>query len=166
MILATDVHYSHSTAVAAGVLFDHWNYPEPKREYVCKIQKIEPYESGKFYKRELPCILTLLKTHNLSVDCIVVDGFVYLDDDLRPGLGKYLFDTLGGVVTVVGVAKTAFQGISNENEVVRGKSEKPLYVTSTGDIDTAKRDIIRMHGDYRIPTLLKRVDSLCRTKLA
>jgi len=165
MILATDVHYANSTATAAGVLFEHWSDPEPKREYVQKIEEVAPYESGHFYKRELPCILKLLKTHRLSVDCIVVDGYVYLDDDLRPGLGKYLFDALDGSVIVIGVAKAAFQSTSKESEILRGKSEKPLYVTTTSKLDTAKGNIMRMHGEFRIPTLLKRVDNLCRAKL-
>lgn len=166
MILATDVHYSDSTAVAAGVLFQNWSDAEPQEEYVCKIPSVESYESGSFYKRELPCILTLLQKYKLTVDCIVIDGYVYLDNHSRPGLGKYLFDALGGTVTVVGVAKSSFPGISTESEIVRGKSQNPLYVTSTGNIDAAKSDILGMHGEFRLPTLLKRVDSLCRTGMS
>jgi len=163
MILATDVHYTQSTAMAAGVLFKHWNALEPEREYTCGIQNIEPYEPGSFYKRELPCILTLIKKHNLSVNCIVVDGYVYLDDDLRAGLGKYLYDALDGVVSVIGVAKTPFEGINDKHKILRGDSKTPLYITSTGDLAEAKSSIVSMHGDFRIPTLLKRADTLCRT---
>ena len=164
MILAIDVHYRQSTALAAGVLFEHWSDSEPNQEYTCEIQNVAPYASGNFYKRELPCILALLNKHNLLVDCIVIDGYVYLGDESQPGLGKYLFDALGGLVTVVGVAKSPFPGISNNQKVFRGKSEKPLFVTTTGDLAGAKNNIKHMHGKFRLPTLLKRADYLCRGK--
>ena len=164
MILATDVHYIGSTAKAAGVLFDAWHANEPTREVTCKIENIEPYESGKFYKRELPCILTLLEKFSLEVDSIVVDGYVFLDNQSRPGLGKYLFDSLDEKVSVIGVAKTPFQEISEEHKVFRGKSKKPLYVTATNDLASAKESILSMHGDFRLPTLLKRADLLCKAK--
>ena len=162
MILATDVHYKDSTALAAGVLFDAWNAQEPARELICRVDNIEPYESGNFYKRELPCILALLEKHRLEVDGIVVDGYVFLDNQYRPGLGKHLFDALNETVSVIGVAKTPFQGIGDEHEVYRGQSKMPLYVTTTDDLSTAKQNILSMHGDFRLPTLLKKVDQLCR----
>lgn len=46
----------------------------------------------------------LLSKHNLKPDCIIVDGFVHLEDD-KPGLGKHLYDALNGKVRVIGVAK-------------------------------------------------------------
>jgi len=162
VILATDVHYLDSTAKVAGVLFDAWNAKAPRQEVTCQVDHIEPYESGSFFKRELPCILALLEKHRLEVDCIVVDGYVFLDNQSKPGLGKYLYDALDERVPVIGVAKTPFAGISDEHKLFRGKSEKPLYVTTTDNLTTAKQNISNMHGGFRIPTLLKRVDQLCR----
>jgi deoxyribonuclease V len=47
--------------------------------------------------------------------------------------------------------------------VQRGHSRRPLYVSAAGiDAETAARYIQDMHGTYRLPTLLRRVDQLCR----
>jgi deoxyribonuclease V len=38
-----------------------------------------------------------------------------------------------------------------------------LYITAEGiELETAKEYIHAMQGDFRLPTLLKRVDQLCR----
>lgn len=162
MILATDVHYADTTALAAGVMFRDWDASWPIEEYVSKIDKIEPYQSGQFYKRELPCILSLLDEHGLDVDCIVIDGFVYLDNNGRAGLGKHLFDALDERVLAVGVAKNHFPGVDKRYQVFRGKSQSPLYVSTTGDLSDAKKNVLSMAGEFRFPALLKRVDQLCR----
>ena len=82
----------------------------------------------------------------------------------RPGLGQHLFNALNGRTPVIGVAKSRFKG-SSGIEVFRGGSKQPLYVTSAGvDLQKASEKIKRMHGNYRIPTLLKRVDLLAREK--
>ena len=99
----------------------------------------------------------------LDPDCIVVDGFVYLDGVERPGLGKYLYDALEGRIGVIGVAKKPFRGIPSRFGIYRGKSKKPLFVTSAGlDVSTAKKFIQAMHGQFRLPTLLREVDRACR----
>jgi deoxyribonuclease V len=73
-----------------------------------------------------------------------------------------LHEALGGAVPVVGVAKTRFASAAAV-DVVRGDSQKPLFVTAAGvDVEWAAEQVKRMHGPYRIPTLLKRVDQLCR----
>jgi len=46
------------------------------RTHTTVVEKVEGYKSGEFYKRELPCIKALLEEHNLTPDCIIVDGFV------------------------------------------------------------------------------------------
>lgn len=162
MILAIDVQYNENTAFVAGVLFEDWQSDAPSGEYVSIVKEVAEYEPGSFYKRELPCILSLLDEHKLLPTCIVVDGYVYLDGEQQPGLGKHLYDALGGKIEVIGVAKKGFAGISAEYEVIRGKSEKPLYVTTTGDLPLAKKLVQKMAGRYRIPTLLKRADQVCR----
>jgi deoxyribonuclease V len=63
---------------------------------------------------------------------------------------------------VVGVAKRPFRG-APALEVLRGASARPLYVTAIGiDAAHAADGVRRMHGAHRIPTLLTRVDRLCR----
>ncbi len=163
MILATDVHYAERGATAAGVLFDDWNAAQPSAAVVSRFAHVAPYEPGAFYRRELPCLLGLIREHALQPDVILVDGHVFLDDAGRAGLGKHLFDALDGRVPVIGVAKTAFVGVGDDHAVLRGDSARPLYVSAAGfDLETAKAHVRAMHGAHRIPTLLKAVDRLCR----
>lgn len=130
---------------------------------VSSLPHVARYEPGKFYKRELPCILHLLDEHALDPPIIIVDGFVFLDGCEKPGLGKYLYDTRNGCNAVIGVAKSAFAGIPSEYAIYRGSSRKPLYVTAIGmDVNKAKAFVQAMHGPQRLPKLLKRVDQLCR----
>ncbi len=162
MKLAIDVQYSSETAFVAAVAFDNWHAAMPTAEYTCVMQGIADYEPGNFYKRELPCILQLLDQYQLSPKTIVVDGYVFLDGQQKPGLGKHLYDALSAKVEVIGVAKQAFAGIANEYALLRGQSSKPLYITTINDLDDAKAYITQMYGEHRMPILLKRVDQLCR----
>lgn len=163
MILAIDVQYVDGKGIAAGVLFEDWQSGVPVAEYTSETDVREDYVPGEFYKRELPCILKLLDEHALSPDTIVIDGHVFLDEHKRPGLGKYLYDALGGETVVVGVAKNAYAGMGEEHAVVRGNSRNPLYITVAGDsLESAKANVQSMQGGHRIPLLLKRADQLCR----
>ncbi len=161
MIAAFDVHYlGDDCASAAALLFSDYRDPEPLTAYTQSLPGAAPYLPGQFYRRELPCILTLLQQIKDPPDEIVVDGYVMLGN--RPGLGRILFDHLEGKVAVIGVAKSRFEG-SSASEVYRGRSKNPLYITSAGiDILSASERIRMMRGPYRIPTLLKRVDLLAR----
>ena len=162
-ILAVDVQYVNSAGYVAGVIFNQWSDCSPVNTVTCKVDKVEDYVAGKFYKRELPCILALLDENNLTPQTIIIDGYVYLDGDSIPGLGGYLYSALSESVNVIGVAKRAFSGISEECELLRGTSNTPLYITSAGEaLGTAKHNIESMCGEYRIPTLLKLVDRQCR----
>jgi deoxyribonuclease V len=162
MILAIDVQYSKDTAFVAGVAFSDWCSEAPQEEYISVVYGIEKYEPGKFYKRELPCILKLLEEHHLRPETIIVDGYVFLDGKQETGLGKHLHDSLGGQIEVLGVAKKAFSGIEQNHEIFRGKSKKPLFITASGDLESAKVHISMMFGENRIPAILKRADQLCR----
>ena len=72
-------------------------------------------------------------------------------------------EVLGRAVPVIGVAKTRFAGATVAREVCRGMSNTPLFVTAAGlAVEAAARNIQAMHGQFRLPTLLKRVDQLCR----
>lgn len=162
MIAAFDVHYVNDTATTACVCFEGWTDAVSKANLVELTNNIAPYESGNFYKRELPCITSLIKKHNLQPEIIVVDGYVWLDEN-KIGLGGHLFKELDEKIPVIGVAKSKFQSHSKVKEVLRGTSQTPLYVTACGiDLDKAAQNIENMHGNFRLPTLLKQVDQLCR----
>lgn len=163
MILAVDVDYKNTTAHIAGVAFTAWQDTEPLAIYSSSLAGIENYVPGEFFKRELPCILTLLAEHSLKPECIVIDGYVYLDGVEKPGLGKHLHDALKQKISVIGVAKQPFKDIPEFCEVYRGHSKKPIYVTVEGVLlDDAKHHICSMHGKFRIPVLLKMADQACR----
>ena len=165
MILAIDVDYQeqHNTAHIAGVLFQSWQSIEAEQIYHKQIQPIAAYEAGAFYKRELPCILALLADVQPKLSCIVVDGYVFLGDEDHAGLGQHLWQALAGSIAVVGVAKNYFRGTPEQCKVLRGQSQKPLYVTAVGmELEQAKQAVQSMAGKHRIPTLLKLVDQHSR----
>jgi deoxyribonuclease V len=163
MIFATDVYYQDNKAVAAGVMLNTWEDREAVSQLIIQVDNVTEYEPGQFYKRELPCILELLRQLRCLPAYIVVDGYVYLDDAKKPGLGKHLYDALQAKSTVIGVAKTRFKDISEGSELCRGTSQKPLYITAAGISDSEARTFItRMYGEHRIPAMLKLVDRLSR----
>jgi deoxyribonuclease V len=115
------------------------------------------YAPGRFYQRELPYLLGVLA--GMTPELVVIDGNVWLANH-APGLGARLHAEIG--VPVVGVAKNSFRG-APAIAVVRGASAKPPHVTAAGIDPAVAADRVRaMHGEFRIPTLLKRADSLAR----
>lgn len=163
MILAVDVDYRDNRALVAGILFRDWGDAHPTAERVVECEVASDYRPGEFFRRELPCIKRLLCEIDQPVACIVLDGYVYLGSERHPGLGKHLFDALEQRIAVIGVAKTPFRDTPDTTAVFRGQSTRPLYVTAAGiPEDLARQRIRAMHGEHRIPTLLQRVDRLCR----
>lgn len=162
MILAIDVfYYPDNTALGSGVLFKNWDDKIAYKIIHKKIEQVEEYISGQFYKRELPCILALLSSLSDLPDLIIIDGYVYLEDKL--GLGGHLYEALNQQIPIIGVAKNPFKNNSKSLYLFRGESSKPLYVTSAGvELEMAKEFIKSMDGNYRIPTFLKLVDSESR----
>jgi deoxyribonuclease V len=164
-ILAVDVDYRRDKAVAAGIVFQDWNAASAWQELTVRCQAVEAYVPGEFYRRELPCILKLLEQVEFPVDIIVIDGFVYLGEEHRPGLGGHLYESLDRQIAVVGVAKSAFKDTPASAALWRGGSQRPLYVTAIGiEENVARQGIQQMAGKDRLPTLLKRVDRLCRER--
>lgn len=163
MILVIDVDYREDKAIAAGVLFQNWEDGEPSQELTAPILTVAEYEPGQFYKRELPCVLALLQQLEQLPEFIVIDGYVYLDGNQKPGFGMHLYDALAGKSVIIGVAKSRFKDTPAETEIFRGGSKRAMYVTAVGiGAAEAKGFIMRMHGAHRIPTLLKRVDQLSK----
>lgn len=166
--LAVDVHYFNDRAYVCGVSFSQPKQEQPDEVFYSELDVPGEYVSGEFYKRELPCILKLLEEHCLNPRVIIIDGFVYLDDTNRWGLGAHLSYACSQDcqdVDVIGVAKNARKEMPKEWEVIRGSSSKPLYVAASGLDNGFARDLIAtMAGEYRMPTLLKMADSLCRER--
>lgn len=162
MISAFDVKYfEDGSATVAAVVFKDFTDREPVSSYRKKVDRVHDYVPGSFYRRELPCILSLLFDIREEIDTIIVDGYVFLGD--KPGLGAYLEERIGSTVTIIGVAKSYFEG-SDAIKIYRGESQNPLYVSSSGIDPMEAADLIsRMHGKHRIPTLLKKVDQLTKT---
>jgi deoxyinosine 3'endonuclease (endonuclease V) len=170
MILALDVVYTgDAQGYAVALAFTEWEAAMPAATYTATVSPIAAYEPGAFYKRELPCLLAVLAQIDIGqVSCVVVDGYVTLGTEQRPGLGQHLYQTLGGRMPVVGVAKTRFAGVAPQVvPVLRGQSQNPLYITSVGlPVGEAARLVASMHGEYRFPTLLKLLDDLTKSKPA
>jgi deoxyribonuclease V len=163
MLACLDVSYRQGEATAAAVLFRAWTDDAPCGQHVTRISPIEPYISGAFYRRELPCLLAVLNQIQQPLEAVIIDGYVWLSAKQRLGLGARLYQALGCGTPVIGVAKTVFRGSSWAIPVLRGKSRQPLYVTAVGtDTAEAAGHIAAMHGRHRIPTLLALVDQLTR----
>ncbi|MGE5337027.1 MAG: endonuclease V [Gemmatimonadota bacterium] len=160
-----DVDYTGTGARAACVLAESWDDEVPSSTYVQDIEAVAPYESGSFYRRELPCLLAVLRRLPTLPRAIVIDGYVWLAPE-RPGLGARLFEALGGSTPVVGIAKTLFAGVDTYSGVVRvlrGASRSPLLVTAIGiDPEVAAQCVRDMAGRHRIPQMMKIVDRLAR----
>lgn len=164
MLLALDVYYKGKDAKSVGVIFE-WEDATPKSVLVENITEVEDYAPGAFYKRELPCLLKVIDNIDIDMlEAIIVDGHVYTDNELNHGLGGKLFEALEKNVPVIGVAKTPFyKNESTVMEVRRGLSANPLYISAIGiDKEYAAQKILSMHGDFRIPTMLKSLDSITK----
>jgi deoxyribonuclease V len=168
MYAAIDVDYRIDHAAAAAVVFGDAAADRAVVERVVRVEGIADYEPGAFYKRELPCalaVLQALRSDGVDVDTVLVDGHVWLGPG-TPGLGARLFQSLlderGVAIPVIGVAKTSWHDRAAHVEVVRGGA-KPLWVSAAGvDVAVAADLVQRLHGPYRLPTLLTRADRLAR----
>lgn len=165
MIYAFDTYYYEDFAKTVCIAFEDWSSGQENEIFSEKTEVSAEYESGAFYKRELPCILSLLEKIQLkSNDMIIVDGYVTLNDEGKIGLGGYLFEALNKKYPIIGIAKNRFSSPdSKRREVFRGESKTPLFLTAIGiDVDNVQKDIEHMHGNFRFPTLLKKLDLLTR----
>lgn len=169
LIVAVDVDYRENDATAAAVAFRDWKDSRPAYVVTTTVSPIAAYEPGAFYKRELPCILKVLTKLSQetpeAIGCVVVDGYVWLEEG-HQGLGYKLYEALDKKIPVVGVAKTFYKD-AKATQVCRGDSKNPLYVTSEGmNVTDAATAVSSMYGDFRLPTLLKLVDHTCRGRNA
>lgn len=159
---AVDVHYGdQEQATAALVVCRETAFSAIVSEHVADIARTEPYEPGRLYKRELPCIQAVLAL-GPQLNLLIVDGYATLDPQGRPGLGAHAADAFG--IPVIGVAKTHFRTATHAAEVIRGSATRPIYVTAAGglEIEEAAQIVTAMSGSGRLPTALARVDKLAR----
>lgn len=159
MKCCVDVDYRAAEVATACLGFDGWADPLARIELLVRTPGAPPpYQPGAFYTRELPYVLAAL-ARMPALELVIVDAYVWLGAD-HPGLGKYVADAAG--VPVIGLAKTRYAG-APAVELVRGDSASPLYVTAIGlAAEVAAAHVRAMHGPFRIPTLIKRADTIAR----
>ena len=158
MKLVMDVRLEGESARVAAVAFDDWAAFEGTKNYALRIEHVAKPVKGELDLRELPWLVQLLDANRLQPEVIVFDGFVHLDAQETPGLGRRLHDTLGGRSAVIGVSKGLFKGTETPDQfcVFREDETPPLVVTCAGiDLGAAKARIRMMHGRKRVPTLMK-----------
>lgn len=160
---AVDVHYPpDGGANAAVVLAADPTFQDVLDERTSWVPTVEPYVPGRFFERELPPLLAVLRQVP-ALDLLIIDGYVTLDPDGTPGLGAHVVRS-GTVPTVVGVTKTPFRSATHAAEVLRGTSARPLHVTAAGiDLGSAARLVTDLPGGGRIPDPLRRVDRIARS---
>ena len=162
---AVDVDYPPSGgARAALVVAGDARFDQVLEEHVATLAHVEPYQPGRFFARELPAVRAVL-TGVTALDLLVIDGYVDLDPEGRPGLGAHVYADVS--IPVIGVAKTSFHAATHAIPVHRGGSDRPLYVTAAGiPMDEAAAMVAGMAGAHRIPDALRRVDALARRRPA
>jgi deoxyribonuclease V len=147
------------------VVFEAWSDAEPVRVVRRALLVPSRYRAGRFFERELPCLLAVLELAGQEWDTVLIDGYVHLREDLGPGLGQALHDALPKPVAVVGVAKNPLAVAGEFVEVYRGRSRKPLFVSAIGCLlELAADRIASMHGPHRIPRLLRMADQIARSR--
>jgi deoxyribonuclease V len=159
--MAVDVHYiGDAVARAAMVAAPERSFSHITRSQTAMVPVNAPYKPGEFYLRELPPLRAVIQACDELV-LIVIDGYVDLDSDGRPGLGAHINAEFG--VPVIGVAKTAFRTATHAAQVFRGQSSRPLHVTAAGmTIAEAVLVVSEMAGQFRLPDALKLADRLAR----
>jgi deoxyribonuclease V len=161
---AVDVHYLDAGgARAAVVVAADGRFSTITAEHVALIPTVAPYQPGAFYLRELPAIHAALALAG-PISLLVIDGYVDLDPDGRPGLGARVHAETS--LSVVGVAKTTFRTATHAVPVHRGNSSRPLFVTAAGlGMREAATMVAAMAGPHRLPDALRRVDALARGRV-
>jgi deoxyribonuclease V len=91
MLAAVDAQYEAETAAVACVTFLDWSDPAPASEHSTLVHPVEEYIPGELWRRELPCIMAVLRLLSNLPETVLIDGYVWLDGSGRKGLGAHLF---------------------------------------------------------------------------
>jgi deoxyribonuclease V len=160
---AIDVHYPEAGgATAALVVVADRRFADVRDEVVIHLTQAAPYQPGEFYRRELPPIHAVLTTAAQRLQLLVIDGYVTLDPDGKPGLGAHLHHDTG--IPLIGVAKSVYRTATHAISVHRGRATRPLFVTAAGIPPQEAADLVTaMAGANRLPDALRRADTLART---
>src|SRR5262245_14663803 len=114
---AVDVHYPASGgAQAALVLAADRAFARIVAQRTAFVPRVAPYVPGQFFERELPPLRAVL-AGTAGIELLIVDGYVDLAPDGRPGLGAYVHAELK--FPVIGVAKTPYAAATHAVPVVR-----------------------------------------------
>lgn len=171
MKIIFDVCYLNTVANVAAILFDDYTSDKIIEKYSITIPEVTAeYIPGQFYKKEMPCLITLWNSipENIKqqIDTVIVDGLYDLWDG-KPGMGHHFHDWLtenNYNVDVIGIAKKKFKENSSYIiKVTRGiDSTIPLNVNGSNKSINYEKLIKSMYGKYRIPFIVKEVDKLSR----
>jgi deoxyribonuclease V len=164
MIAAVDVYYKEEIAKSVLVTFE-WSDAAARQVFCHRSSGFGEYIPGQFYLRELPSVLSVLKYISIAeIEAVIIDGYVYVNDDFSYGLGGHLWESLDKKIPVIGVAKKGYyKNKKTVAEICRGISKNPLYISSAGiDVNIAAGLIKNMSGEHRIPNILKQLDSLTK----
>jgi len=158
-----DVRYEKGRAIVACVRFRNWSDSRPAGVRITEVEVQADYVPGRFFERELPCLLHALKQERTRFEVIVIDGYVHLKPPLRKGLGRHLAEALPYPAVVVGVAKNPLKIADRFLSVYRGRSRRPLFVSAIHISTERAGELIQgMEGPFRSPALIKRADQLSR----
>ena len=158
-----DVHYHEQVAYAACVEFLNWTDTVPARTIVVTTEVPAVYRPGRFFERELPCLLAVLEKSRRHYESLIIDGYVFLKAPVVNGLGAHLEQALRYSPAVIGVAKSPLRGADRFVTITRGKSKRPLFVSSVNmPVKKAAGLVAGMAGPFRIPTLIRLADKTCR----
>lgn len=163
-IAVLDVAYTAHGAGVACVVAEDWSSPVALSEQAAFMPGTPTsYQPGRFYLRELPLLTRAIALLAPSPRTLLIDAYVWLDREGTPGLGARLYEAIGRRMAVVGIAKTPLAGDDWSAKVLRGAGSRPLRVTAAGlALDEAAAAVERMDGAHRLPTLVKRADTLAR----
>lgn len=178
MILLTDVFYEEevNTAHIAAIAIDNWTSSTILKTWEIDKSGIDcEYIPGQFFKREMPCLIELWNTiseeEKSQITTIIVDGFYDIWDG-RHGLGHHFHDWLienGYDKEVVGIAKSPCREtnkftlpVYRTEESKKSKCRSALWVNGSNMDNDYQAKVLSMHGEYRLPTMVKAVDKLSR----
>lgn len=97
MFAAVDVFYDEQNnwARAACVVFTDPVSDAIAEEAIASVSPITAYAPGEFYRRELPCIEAVVGPRLAGLELLVIDGYVFLSRDSKPGLGWHVHKQFG-----------------------------------------------------------------------